>query len=130
MVSNLESLIVRQAPVLCSAWAGDGARAYYAGCSPSARMWDLASNTVAQIGKHDDCIRHIFSLPTVSIYLSIAIEQPLDQSIEHLLTPSRSFVRSFYCADADDSHGQLGQVGAVLGHSGAVDDASRRRGRR
>jgi len=48
-----------QAPVLCSAWHGDGSKIFSAGCDNQAKMWDLQSNQQQQVAAHDAPIRRM-----------------------------------------------------------------------
>ena len=48
-----------QAPVLCSAWHGDGSKIFSAGCDNQVKMWDLQSNQQQQVAAHDASIRRM-----------------------------------------------------------------------
>eukprot|EP01025_Chloroclados_australasicus_P025594 TRINITY_DN2552_c0_g2_i1.p1 TRINITY_DN2552_c0_g2~~TRINITY_DN2552_c0_g2_i1.p1 ORF type:complete len:412 (+),score=36.83 TRINITY_DN2552_c0_g2_i1:48-1238(+) len=51
-----------QSPVLCTAWTPDGANVFCGGCDNQVSLWNLQTNQMQVVAKHDKPVRHCFYL--------------------------------------------------------------------
>lgn len=92
-------------PVLDVSWSDDGSKVYGASCDTSVRMWDLASNQLVQVAKHEAPIKSCIWIPSIQGLMTASWDKTVKfwdcrqpQPVFNVQTPERCFA-----ADAADN---------------------------
>ncbi|RTG90876.1 mRNA export factor [Schistosoma bovis] len=105
---------MHQGPVFGACWSTDGSKIFSVSADKTAQMWDLGSNTFAQVGVHDAPVKtaHFITAPNYSCLMTGSWDKRLrfwdtrqPQPILNLDLPER-----IYCADV---HYPLALVGTA-----------------
>eukprot|EP01113_Clastostelium_recurvatum_P025983 TRINITY_DN3119_c0_g1_i2.p1 TRINITY_DN3119_c0_g1~~TRINITY_DN3119_c0_g1_i2.p1 ORF type:complete len:345 (+),score=70.76 TRINITY_DN3119_c0_g1_i2:65-1099(+) len=89
------------APVLCTAWSGDGTRVFAGGCDSKAQVWNLATNQLTQVAQHSAPIKSIHWIEE----LQTVVTGSWDKTIKYWDTRSPTAVSTVnlpervYCMD-------------------------------